>query len=542
MQINRIAVCFLFLVVMISSCRHESENADKTIFRLNLATPLTSLDPAFASDQSNTWSVNQLFSGLVQLDSALNVMPCLAKSWEIADDRKTYTFHLRNDVFFHDDACFPNGKGRKLVAADVVYSFYRLIDPTTAARGNWVFQNIVDSISPFYAINDSTVKIKLQQPFAPFLQRLSIQYCSVVPKEAIDLYGKDFRSHPVGTGPFKFLKWEEGELLILHKFENYFERDEQGNKLPYLDAVNIQFNTNKSTEFLKFLSGELDFVSDIDAALKDNILTKEGNLQEKYNDKIKLLKGPYLNVEYFSILMDTSLPIVKENPLSFIEVRKAINYGFDKDEMLLFLKNNRGIAATGGIVPPSLLPQDKAPHYGYTFNPDTALQLLAAAGFENGVGLPEIVLHTTEQYQDIAIYVKDKLEDIGIAIKVETVDPRLLREMRLNASTVLFRSSWIADYADAENYLTVFYGGSEAPPNYTRFHNLQFDSLYTIAVAESDETLRKTLYYQMDSILMQQAPVVPLFYDEVYRFVQNNITGLRPNALNMLELKRVRKG
>ena len=167
---------------------------------------------------------------------------------------------------------------------------------------------------------------------------------------------------------------------------------------------------------------------------------------------------------------------------------------------------------------------------------------MAAAGFENGVGLPEIVLHTTEQYQDIAIYVKDKLEDIGIAIKVETVDPRLLREMRLNASTVLFRSSWIADYADAENYLTVFYGGSEAPPNYTRFHNPQFDSLYTIAVAESDETLRKTLYYQMDSILMQQAPVVPLFYDEVYRFVQNNITGLRPNALNMLELKRVRKG
>ncbi len=542
MQMKWIPVCFLLMVVMMTSCRHESENADKTIFRLNLATPLTSLDPAFASDQSNTWGVNQLFSGLVQLDSALNVKPCIAKSWEIADDRKTYTFHLRNDVYFHDDACFPNGKGRKLVAADVVYSFYRLIDPATAARGNWVFQNIVDSISPFYAINDSTVKIKLQQPFAPFLQRLSIQYCSIVPQEAITLYGKDFRSHPVGTGPFKFLKWEEGELLILHKFENYFERDEQGNKLPYLDAVNIQFNTNKSTEFLKFLSGELDFVSDIDAALKDNILTKEGNLQEKYNDKIKLLKGPYLNVEYFSILMDTSLPIVKENPLSFIEVRKAINYGFDKDEMLLFLKNNRGIAATGGIVPPSLLPQDIHPHYGYTYNPDTALQLLAAAGFENGVGLPEIVLHTTEQYQDIAIYIKDKLEDIGIAIKVETVDPRLLREMRLNASTVLFRSSWIADYADAENYLTVFYGGSEAPPNYTRFHNPQFDSLYTIAVAESDETLRKTLYYQMDSILMQQAPVVPLFYDEVYRFVQNNITGLRPNALNMLELKRVRKG
>lgn len=543
MQLKHFSVAALLIILLFVSCNKEKPNNDKSIFRLNLSIPLTSLDPAFASDQSNTWSVNQLFNGLVQLDSALNVVPCIAEKWEISDDRKTYTFHLRNDVYFHDDACFPNGKGRKLIADDVVYSFYRLIDPATAARGNWVFQHIVDSVNAFYALNDSTVEVKLQEPFAPFLQRLSIQYCSIVPKEAIEKYGKDFRSHPVGTGPFKFVQWEEGELLILHKFEHYFEKDAQGVQLPYLDAVNIQFNTNKSTEFLKFLSGELDFVSDIDAALKDNILTKDGNLQPKYSDKIKLLKGPYLNVEYIAILMDTSLQIVKESPLSFVEVRKAINYGFDKNEMLLFLKNNRGIAATGGIIPPSLLPQraDSVQPYGYVYNPDTALQLLAAAGFENGVGLPEITFHTVEQYQDIAVYIKDKLEDIGIAVKIETVDSRLLREMRLNATTVMFRSSWIADYADAENYLTVFYGGSEAPPNYTRYHNPVFDSLYMIAVAESDETTRKNLYYTMDSLMMQDAPVIPLFYDEVYRFVQKDVSGMDPNPLNMLDLKRVKK-
>lgn len=478
---------------------------------------------------------------MVQLDSDLNVIPCLANTWEIAEDRKSYVFHLRNDIYFHDDECFENGKGRKMVAADVVYSFNRLIDPKTAARGNWVFQNIVDSVNPFYAINDSTVEIQLQAPFAPFLQRLSIQYCSVVPKEAIDKYGKDFRSHPVGTGPFKFVKWQEGELLILHKFENYFEIDNNGVQLPYLDAVDVFFISNKSTEFLKFLSGELDFVSDIDAALKDNLLTKTGTLQPKYADKIKLLKGPYLNVEYFSILMDTSLAIVQQNPLSFLEIRKAINYGFDRQEMLLFLKNNRGIPATGGIIPPSLLPEGTNLNYGYNYNPDTALQLLTLAGFENGRGLPEITMHTVEQYQDIAIYIKDKLEDIGIAVKIETVDSRLLREMRLNSSTVLFRSSWIADYADAENYLTVFYGGSGAPPNYTRYHNAQFDSLYVIAVAESDEEIRKQQYAKMDSIMMQDAPVIPLFYDEVYRFVQKDISSLEPNALNMLELKQVKK-
>jgi oligopeptide transport system substrate-binding protein len=540
--VNGYKCLFVLLVsVALSGCKHDFTNADKSIFKFNLSVPLTSLDPAFASDQSNTWAVNQLFNGLVQLDANLNVKPCLAESWEISEDRKTYTFHLRNDVVFHDDVCFPNGKGRKFVAADVVYSFNRLINPATAARGNWVFQSIVDTVNPFYAINDTTLEIRLIEPFAPFLQRLSIQYCSVIPKEAIDKYGKDFRSHPVGTGPFKFLKWEEGELLILHKFEHYFEHDINGNRLPYLDAVNVQFVTNKSTEFLKFLSGELDFVSDIDAALKDNILTKDGNLQPKYSDKFKLLKGPYLNVEYFAILMDSSLPIVQQNPLSFVEIRKAINYGFDRNEMLLFLKNNRGIPATGGIIPPSLLPENASTTFGYSYQPDSALQLLTRAGFENGVGLPEITLHTVEQYQDIAVYIKDKLEDIGIAIKIETVDSRLLREMRLNATTVLFRSSWIADYADAENYLTVFYGGSEAPPNYTRYNNPSFDSIYHLAVAESDEIIRKQMYYEMDSLMMQDAPVIPLFYDEVYRFVQKNISGLEPNPLNMLNLKTVTK-
>jgi len=477
----------------------------------------------------------------VQLDEALQVQPCIAARWEISDDRKEYRFYLRNDVYFHDNACFPGGKGRSVVAADVVFSFQRLIDPMVAARGNWVFNKIVDSLNPFEAPNDSTVIIHLQKPFAPFLQRLSIPYCSIVAPEAVHTYGADFRSNPVGTGPFTFVHWEEGELIILHRFEKYFERNAFGERLPYLDAVNLHFISNKSTEFLKFLSGELDFVSDIDAALRDNILTKTGALKAEHQDKIRLIKGPYLNVEYLSILMDTSLAIVKTDPLSIKEVRQAINFAFDRNALLLFLKNNRGIPASQGIVPPGLFPLTQPPGYGYYFDPDSARALLREAGFEDGVGLPEIVLHTTDQYQDIAVFLKDKLEDVGIAMRIETIDPRLLREMRLNAETVFFRSSWIADYADAENYLTVFYGGSEAPPNYTRYHNNVYDSIYLLAVEQPDPEMRGKLYREMDSILMSDAPVVPLFYDEVFRFTQKNITGLEPNALNMLDLRYVRK-
>lgn len=534
-----IVIIALFSAVLFG-CRTHEAGSGKTIFHLNLSSPVTSLDPAFASDQPNTWSVNLLYNGLVQLDANLQVQPCIAKDWVLSADRLTYTFTLRDDVYFHDDACFPNGKGRRVVAQDVVFSFNRLINPDVAARGNWVFNHIVDSITPFVAVNDSVLRIQLLKPFAPFLQRLSIPYCSVVPVEAIEKYGIDFRSHPVGTGPFTCVQWDEGELIILHRFENYFEQDAFGNQLPYLDAVNIHFITNKSTEFLKFLSGELDFVSDVDAALKDDILTKDGLLQPRYAQDIQLIKGPYLNVEYFSILMDTTNTLVQASPLSFQKVRQAINYAFDRNEMLLFLKNNRGEPATAGIVPPALL-DNPTVGYGYYYNPDTALALLQDAGFENGVGLPEIIVHTTEQYQDIAVYLKDKLEDIGIALKIETVDSRLMREMRLNGTTMFFRSSWIADYADAENYLTVFYGGSDAPPNYTRYRNAAFDELYTLAVAESERDIRLKYYRQMDSILMQDAPVIPLFYDEVFRFARHSISGLEPNGLNMLDLRYVRK-
>lgn len=477
----------------------------------------------------------------MQLDDNLQLQPCIAKHWEISEDRKTYTFYLRSDVHFHDDICFVDGKGRNIIASDFVFSFNRLLHPATAARGNWVFQNIVDSLQPFVALDDTTLQIHLAKPYAPFLQRLCIPYCSVIPHEAVEMYGKDFRSHPVGTGPFKFLKWKEGELLILHKNEKYFEIDDEGNRLPYLDAVNISFIANKSTEFLKFMSKELDFVSDIDVSLKDNILTRDGRLQPEFETDFSLLKGPYLNVEYFSILMDTSAFIMQNNPLLKKNVRLAINYAFNRQEMLLFLRNNRGIAATHGFVPPSLYADSTFLPDGFNYNPQKAKQLLAEAGYTNGAGFQVITIHTIDQYQDFAVYVKDKLDDIGLQTKIELVDTRRLRQMRVDEETSFFRSSWIADYPDAESYLNLFYSKNGAPPNYTRYKNNLYDSLFEKAIAETDDVLREKLYGRLDSLIISDAPVVPLFYDEVYRFVQKNISGLEPDALNMLQLKAVKK-
>ena len=535
------ALVLCMAVVLMAGCgqRTESDGAH-SIFRFNLSAPLTSLDPAFASDQPNSWGCLQLYNGLVQLDAQLQIVPSIAASWDISEDQLTYTFHLRKDVYFHDDPCFTNSKGRQVNAGDFVFAFERLANPATAARGYWVFQNIVDTVQGFRAINDSTLTIRLLRPFSPFLQRLAMPYCSVVPAEAVEHYGKEFRSHPVGTGPFTFVKWMEGNMLILHRNERYFEKDADGQALPYLDAVNIRFINNKSTEFLKFMNGELDFVSDIDVSLKDQILTRDGKLQQRYASTFNLLKGPYLNVEYLSVLMDDKAKVMEESPLVYPEVRKAINYAFNRSEMLLFLRNNRGLPATGGIVPPSLYTDPLDKNFGYYYNPDTAKALLEQAGFPGGVGLPELLLHTTAEYQDYATYLKDKLEDIGLAIRIETVDPRVLREMRVNEETAFFRSSWIADYSDPESYLQMFYSVNGAPPNYTRYANPDFDRLYEQAVAEEDPGERNALYRTMDSLMMQDSPIIPLYYDEVYRFTRKNVSGLEPDALNLLQLKRVR--
>ena len=535
------ALVLCMAVVLMAGCvqRTESDGAH-SIFRFNLSAPLTSLDPAFASDQPNSWGCLQLYNGLVQLDAQLQIVPSIAASWDISEDQLTYTFHLRKDVYFHDDPCFTNSKGRQVNAGDFVFAFERLANPATAARGYWVFQNIVDTVQGFRAINDSTLTIRLLRPFSPFLQRLAMPYCSVVPAEAVEHYGKEFRSHPVGTGPFTFVKWMEGNMLILHRNERYFEKDVDGQALPYLDAVNIRFINNKSTEFLKFMNGELYFVSDIDVSLKDQILTRDGKLQQRYASTFNLLKGPYLNVEYLSVLMDDKAKVMEESPLVYPEVRKAINYAFNRSEMLLFLRNNRGLPATGGIVPPSLYTDPLDKNFGYYYNPDTAKALLEQAGFPGGVGLPELLLHTTAEYQDYATYLKDKLEDIGLAIRIETVDPRVLREMRVNEETAFFRSSWIADYYDPESYLQMFYSVNGAPPNYTRYANPYFDRLYEQAATEEDPGERNALYRTMDSLMMQDSPIIPLYYDEVYRFTRKNVSGLEPDALNLLQLKRVR--
>jgi peptide/nickel transport system substrate-binding protein len=530
----------VLFILFFSGCGPETAS-DKQVFYYNEQTGIASLDPAFAKNQSIIWAVHQLYNTLVEVDSSLNIAPSLARRWDISADGKVYTFHLRDDVYFHDDPVFPGGKGRKMVAADVVYSLSRITNKSTASSGAWIFNNRV-APQGFYAKDDSTFQLTLLQPFHPILGILSMQYCSIVPHEAVERYGKDFRRHPCGTGPFRFFLWNEGQSLVLHRNEHYWEKDAAGKQLPYLDAVQISFYDNKATEFLQFRQGMLSFMNDIDPSFKDEVLTKTGELRAQWKNKLVLQKHPYLNTEYFGILVDTDNPLVARSPLRLKAIRQAMNYAIDRRQLMMYLRNSIGIPAEAGFVPGGLPSHNTDSVKGYSYQPAKAAALLKEAGFPEGKGLPVIRLLTIPIYADIGSFVARQMEEAGIHVQVEIVQKSLLLEQTAKSEATFFRGSWMADYPDAENYMTVFYSKNPAPPNYTRYSNKTFDALYEKALGETNDSLRYALYRKMDQLVIDDAPVIPVFYDMVIHLVQPHVTGFEANALNLLELRRTRIG
>ncbi len=534
---NFIKIIFIGIVlVQLASC-YNKEKSEGNIFHYNEFNGISSLDPAFAKSQSTMWAAHQFYNTLVEIDDSLHIIPSLAKSWDISADRTIFTFHLRDDVFFHDDVAFPEGKGRKLTAYDVEYSLSRIIDKETASPGSWIFNRKVDSIQPFKAIDDTTFQLKLLRPYLPILGIISMQYCSIVAKEAVEKYGINFRRHPVGTGPFRFITWEEGQALIMKKNPTYFEKDSAGNRLPYLDGVNISFYDSKATEFLLFRQKQLDFINDIEASFKDEILTKQGTLRKDWEGKIVLQTNPYLNIEYLGILVDSINELVRNSPMRSKKIRQAVNYGFDRRKMVLYLRNSLGTPAESGFVPMGLPSFDTAVVKGYHYDPAKAKRLLAEAGFPDGKGLPPIKLLTIPIYADMANFIAKQLGESGIPVQVDVVQKSLLLTMTSSSTAAFFRGSWIADYPDAENYLSVFYSKNPAPPNYTRYSSAAFDAAFEKAITEDNDSIRYKLYQQADQIMMNDAPVVPLWYDKVVRLAQTNIIGFKPNALNLLELR-----
>ncbi|TXE10050.1 ABC transporter substrate-binding protein [Seonamhaeicola algicola] len=521
------------IIIFLFSCANNKKtNKDHLVFRYNEYANINTLDPAFSRTLQDNSINNQLYNGLVQLDDELNIKPCIAKSWTVSNDAKTYTFNLRTDVYFHKHMLFGKDSTRTVKALDFEYSLNRLRDEKIAAPGSWV----LNKVENFKAINDTIFQIQLKQPFPAFIGLLTMKYCSVVPKEIVEHYGTNFRANPIGTGPFKFKRWEENIKLVLRKNNLYFETDSIGNKLPYLEAVALTFLPDKQSEFLQFAQGNIDFVSGLDASYKDELLTSNGTLRKKYETTVNMIRGPYLNTEYLGFYLDSETPEIQSK-----HIRKAINYGFDRKKMMLYLNNGVGNPANGGFIPLGLVGHSKLS--GYAYKPKKAKQLITQFKKETGIENPEITLVTTSNYLSFCEFIQRELEKAGLTINVDVMPEAALRSARSNGKVDMFRSSWIADYLDAENYLSIFYSKNFAPngSNYFHFKNKTVDSLYNKAFTINNINERKQLYTTIDSIAMDNAIMVPLYYDEVIRFTRKNVEGLGINPINMIDLRFVKK-
>ncbi|KFD38385.1 ABC transporter substrate-binding protein [Schleiferia thermophila str. Yellowstone] len=520
----------LFLSALTNCQKTDTNTRSYSVFRYNESAGISSLDPAFARAQNNIWVVHQLYNTLVEYDDQLQIKPSLAIQYSMSDDGLQYHFKLRREVYFHESHLFHPLFTRMVNAYDVVYSLRRLSDSRLAAPGSWTM-NYVDKIE---AVTEDSLTITLKKPFPPFLGILTMKYCSIVPAEIGNKPSGWLSKNPVGTGPFYLKLWQDNEIMILRKNPRYFERDKNGQQLPYLDAVRISFITEKQSAFLELLNERLDMISGLDASYKDEILNELGQLNPRYQKRFVLQKADYLNTEYLAF--NYAKVTEQSNPWSDVRLRKAINLAINKEAIVLYLRNGAGIPARQGFVPPALNPQVV---YRESFNPELARQLISSSGIP--ADDLRLILNTTAAYADMAELIQQDLAKVGIQLQIDVQPPSTLRQNMASGAVTFYRGSWIADYADGENYLSLFYSKNLPPagPNYARFTDVNFDRWYDELARTTDADRRLYLISRMDSLLMEQAVVIPLMYDQVVRLVHRRAAELPINSINLLELRRL---
>lgn len=541
----RVLWLLVFSFILFSCGRgvDNETNADKTVFRYNEAAGISKLDPARTTSFEDVIAIGHVFEGLVALDEEMVVEPSIASDWDISDDGRRYTFYLRNDVYFHDNKCFAASEGRRVVASDFEYSFFRIVDPSEPSPGKYIFDNVhkteESNYIGFKAIDDRTFCIYLKRPQPSFLNMLCLKHCSVVPHEAIDLYGEDFRANPVGTGPFKFAFWNEDVKLVLLKNEEYWDRSENGDSLPYLDAITITFLPDRHQEYMQFKLGKYEMISGLDQSFQETLLTDFGELKEVLDSSMTFTKLPWLKTDYLGFLVDTTKSIAKHSPLSNRLVRQAVNYALDRDELVTYMRKNIGKGANMGFLPRGMPGFDHLTVTRHEFDPQKARDLLREAGY---MGEP-ITLIVANQYKQMCNYIQRKLREVGLKVQVDAVSKSVHRKDMATFQANFFLKNWTADYPDPTNFYQLFYGKNFSPengPNYTHFSNLEYDRYFESLLEETRDSVKWSLCNKLEAILVEEAPVIPLFYDETVRFFSPRVKGIKANSMNQLDLSEVK--
>lgn len=532
-------------------------------FRMNEIEDFRNLYPLSITEETSQHIAHQVYEGLIKLSqSDLTVLPCLAESWEKNEDATVWIFHLRKGVKFHDDSCFEEGKGREVVANDFKYCFEKLCKASPENQQfNASFKDRVLGASQYYqstqnkhplpggvsgikVLDDYTLQITLEHPFAGFLNVLSTSGCMIYPKEAFDKYGpSQLKTTCVGTGPFRIKNFKEGELITLERNPDYWAEDEYGNQLPYLDGLKFTFFKEKKVELMEFKKRNLDMMYRLPIEMIPNILGELDNAREG-NFPFEIQIVPAMSVFYFGFQHQSNIFNKKE-------VRLAFNYAIDRERIVDYTLQGEGVPAMYGIVPPSFKGYEVKRLNGYAFDVEKAKNYLAAAGYPNGKGFPKLTLQINSGGNDRNIQIAEITEkmlekNLNIDIDIVILPFTDHLERLETGQSQFWRSSWNADYPDPSAFLILLYGkgvpdklSDKSYLNSVRYKSPVFDSLFEAAAHETNEKKRYELYRQADQQAINDGAIMPLFYDESYRLIQPNVKNFPANAMEYRDLSKV---
>lgn len=531
----------------------STTNGDKTITMPIRSAGPGSLDPVRGSTTYDNQACSLVYETLLQykyLKRPLELEPLLCESLpKESKDRMTYTFKLREDVYFHDDPCFEGGKGRQMTAEDVIYSWKRLADKDIGTKNWWLVestilgfdewrdaQNVAEAFDydapceGLVALDRFTLQVKLTEPIQRFMNVLAMFQTSVVAREAVEEYGERISRHPVGTGPFTMAEedWKTSSSLDFERFENYHPdfypgehdpEDEEfglhlaaGQRLPIADHISIKCYVQDQPMWLEFRIGLLDYAQIPAENYIDSVRKRTGMLKKKYADEgIRYVKVPLLDFIFRGFNMEDELLGGYDDKSK--KLRQAISLALNLEEFNDTFYNSQNVVYDG-MIPPGLSGHPEGHHCDASYTgPDLerARELLAEAGYPNGEGLPKIDYYTSmaANSQEQTEMMQRQLGKVGIELNSILLEFPQLIEAINKKKAPLFSFAWGSDYPDGENNLALFYGPNKSPgSNHYNYQNDAFDRLYEQirSMPPSDE--RTAIYEEMRDMVLEDAAFV----------------------------------
>jgi peptide/nickel transport system substrate-binding protein/oligopeptide transport system substrate-binding protein len=495
------SLLIILLLLFVPACTKTDEGLLTGYLYLRLNSNPTTLDPALITDFMGGGIAAKLFNGLIRFNENLDIVPDIARSWTLSPDQLTYTFRLRHDIRFSN--------GRKITAEDVRYSFERVLTPGTKAPWTWVLDKIEGArdfmkggaakVSGIRVINESTIALKLEKPFGPFLSLLAMTTAYIIPREEVERLGQDFGTHPVGSGPYTLSEWKHGQYLKLAAREDYFDGR------PKLNGIFYRIIPEDLTAVVEFETGRLDVLQIPSSEYKR--YTTDPQWRELVYGK------PGLNSYYLGL--NCTRP-----PFNDLRVRKAVNMAVDRQHILNTLFEKRGVLASGPI-PPGLWKNNTLFRgTGYLYDPDKAQSLIREAGAW-GTGI-KIYITSDPEVLDIVEVIQNYLGKAGLKAEIVQLDWSAFKHAVNEGEPDAFWLSWWADYPDPENFLfPLFHSGSVGSSgNRTRCLDSELDRLIETAQQTMKERQRYLLYRRAEERIVQNAPWVFMWHRGDYFVIQ----------------------